>query len=90
MRNLKTQIKLTMLLGALSLLAGLAAHLALTDIYHGEADVALEWNTVRVCALVVLSFICMALLTLGRTLRMMPCQTPAVAIRSPSAQVPEN
>jgi hypothetical protein len=57
-----------MALGALSLLAGLATHLALTDIYHGEADVTLEWSIVRVCALVLLAFIGMALLTLRRTL----------------------
>jgi len=53
----------------LSLLAGLIAHLALTDIYHGEADVTLEWNTVRVCALVLLVFTGMALFTLRRALR---------------------
>ena len=61
MKNLKTQIRVTMALGALWLLAGLATHLALTDIYHGEADVTLEWSIVRVCALVLLAFIGMAL-----------------------------
>lgn len=69
MRNLKTQIRVTMALGALSLLAGLATHLALTDIYHGEADVTLEWNIVRLCALVLVAFIGMALSTLSRALR---------------------
>ncbi|MBI4558371.1 MAG: hypothetical protein HY706_12390 [Candidatus Hydrogenedentes bacterium] len=69
MKNLRMQIKLTMALGALSLLAGLMAHLALTDIYHGEADVTLEWNIVRVCALVLLFFIGMTLFTLRRALR---------------------
>jgi len=71
MRNLKTQIRLTMLLGALSLLAGLATHLAMTDIYHGEANVTLQWSIVRVCALIVLSFICMALFNHRRTLQVM-------------------
>ena len=71
MRNLKTQIRVTMALGALSLLAGLAAHLALTDIYHGEPDVTLEWGIVRVSALVLLAFIGMTLITLRRTLRVM-------------------
>ena len=69
MINLKTQIRVTMVLGGLSLLAGVATHLALTDIYHGEADVTLEWSIVRVCALVLLVFISMALFTLRRTLR---------------------
>lgn len=71
MRNLKTQIRVTIALGALSLLAGLMTHLALTDIYHGEADVTLEWSIVRVCALVLLVFIGMALFTLGRALRVL-------------------
>lgn len=33
----KRQIRMTMTLGVLSILAGIFAHLALTDIYHGEA-----------------------------------------------------
>jgi hypothetical protein len=64
MRNLRTQIRVTIVLGGLSLLAGLIAHLALTDIYHGEPDVTLEWSIVRVCTLVLLVFIGMALFTL--------------------------
>jgi hypothetical protein len=69
MTKLKTQIKATMALGALSLLAGFASHLALTDIYHGEADLSLEWGIVRVCGLVFLVFIGSTLLTLWRALR---------------------
>jgi hypothetical protein len=62
----------TIALGVLSLLAGLITALALTDIYHGEADVTMEWNTVRTCALVLLVFICTALFTLRRALRELP------------------
>ena len=69
MINLRTQIRGTIVLGGLSLLAGVATHLALTDIYHGEADVTLEWNIVRVSAMVLLVFIGMALFTLTKTLR---------------------
>lgn len=69
MRDLKTQIRVTLVLGALSLIAGLLTHLALTDIYHAETDVSLEWNVVRACALVLLGFIGMALFTLRRALR---------------------
>ncbi len=69
MRDLKTQIRVTTGLGALSLLACLAAHLALTDIYHGEADVTLEWSIVRACALVLLAFVGMTLFTLTRARR---------------------
>ena len=72
MSNLKTQIRVTIAMGALSLLAGLITHLALTDIYHGEADVTLEWRIVRICALVILGFVVMALITLRRALRELP------------------
>ena len=72
MSNLKTQIRVTIVLGALSLLAGSISHLALTDIYHGEADVTLEWNVIRICSLVLLAFIGMALFTLRRVLRELP------------------
>jgi hypothetical protein len=69
MSNLKTQIRATIVLGALSLLGVLLTQLALTDIYHGEADVTLEWNIVRICTLELLVFIGMALFTLRRALR---------------------
>jgi hypothetical protein len=72
MRNLKMQIRLTTALGVLSLLAGVAAHLALTDIYHGEFDLTLEWTIVRLCALELLVFIGMALATLARARRALP------------------
>jgi hypothetical protein len=74
MRNLKRQIKATMALGGLSLLAGVAGHLALTDIYHdqGQADVSLEWGILRVCALIFLLFIGSALSALGRALKVVP------------------
>ena len=68
MKSLKLQIRIVIALGVLSLLAGLAAHLALTDIYHGEADVTLEWRVVRICALVLLAFIGSSLFTLARAL----------------------
>ena len=71
MRKLKTQIKVALALGALSLLAGLTSHLALTDIYHGESDVTLEWTVVQTCELIFLAFIGMALFTLMRTLKAM-------------------
>ena len=69
MKNLKMQIKLVIVLGILSLLAGLFAYLALTDIYHGEADVTLEWTILRICALVFVAFIGASLFTLIRALK---------------------
>jgi hypothetical protein len=61
----------TIALGVLSLIGGLMTHLAVTDIYHGEADVTLEWSIVRVCVLVFLAFIGMALFTLARALKVL-------------------
>ena len=69
MKNLKMQIRVVIVLGILSLLAGLFAHLALTDIYHGEADVSLEWSIVRICAVVFAAFIGASLFTLIRALK---------------------
>jgi hypothetical protein len=69
MNTLKTQIKLGIALGLLSLAAGLAAHLALTDIYHAEGDVSLEWNVLRICAVIITAFIVYALAALGRILK---------------------
>jgi len=67
--ELKNQIKLTMALGILSLFAGLMGHLALTDIYHAEADLSLEWNVLRICALIILAFTVTTLITLRRLLK---------------------
>ncbi len=69
MNNLKTQIKATMILGGVALLAGLVGHLALTDIYHGEVDVSLEWNILRICALILFVFIGSSLITLRKAIK---------------------
>lgn len=69
MNNLRTQIQATMVLGVLALLAGIVGHLALTDIYHNEVDVTLEWNILRICALILFVFIGTALLTLRKTIK---------------------
>ncbi|HSL81503.1 MAG TPA: hypothetical protein VLF66_01925 [Thermoanaerobaculia bacterium] len=69
MSDLRRQIRITMGLGALAVLAGVVAHLALTDIYHGEGDLALEWRALQACSVTVAGFVGAALLTLGRALR---------------------
>jgi hypothetical protein len=51
-------------LGSLSILAIVLANMALQDIYHQEADVALEWALVRVSFLVILVFHVVAIRTL--------------------------
>ncbi len=72
MKGLRTQIKITLLLGFFTLLAGILAHLALLDIYHLEPDVTLEWSILQLCALIFAIFIGLTLFTLGRTLKAMP------------------
>jgi len=68
MTNLKRYVKLTMALGIILLLAIPFCLLALTDISHGESDVSLEWNVVRVSAAVFIFFIGSTLFTLRRVL----------------------
>jgi hypothetical protein len=52
-RHLQRRARLAYALCLAALPAGVLAHLALTDISHGEPDVRLEWGIVRVAALVV-------------------------------------
>lgn len=56
-------------LGVASLVAILVANLALTDIYHGEADVTLEWRALRGAFAVIISFHAAALLALRHAIR---------------------
>ena len=72
MPNLKKHIRMAMALGVLSLVAVVLSHLALTDIAHGESDVAWEWRILRVSALVLLMFIGMSVVTFGRVLKSLP------------------
>lgn len=56
MTRVQPAIRLATALGVLSIVALLAAFLALTDIGHGEPDLTLEWNVLRVAALTVVAF----------------------------------
>lgn len=69
MNRLKTQMQAAMILGVLAFMAVIVGHLALTDIYHGEVDVTLEWNVLRICALILLTFIGTSLFTLKRAMK---------------------
>jgi hypothetical protein len=57
MKPIKRNLILTTILAGLSLAALGLGHLALTDIYHGEGDLALEWWLLRLAALVFVAFI---------------------------------
>ena len=69
MKQVRTSVVVSLILGILSVLAIGASHLALTDIWHGESDVSLEWNVLRLAALVILAFHLGALTTLWRVMR---------------------
>lgn len=66
MFSLKTQYHITMFLGALSFAAGVIAHLALTDIYHAETNLTLEWSVLQVCAVIIATFIISAMLLMRK------------------------
>jgi hypothetical protein len=69
MKDFRCHIKIGIVLGFLALASLGLGHLALTDIAHGEADLALEWNVLRAAALVILVFATFSLVTFGRLLR---------------------
>lgn len=71
MFSLKTQINVILFLGALSLAAGLFAHFALTDIYHAETELSLEWNVLRLCAVIIATFIISAMILLKKIYKSM-------------------
>jgi hypothetical protein len=60
--TLRTTSRIALVLGALSLAAVLIAGMALQDIYHGEADLTLEWRVLQVSSLLILSFHAFALM----------------------------
>ena len=56
-------------LGVLALTAVLVSLLALTDIYHGEADVSSEWNALRACFAIIIVSQVSSLVTLRKVSR---------------------
>lgn len=71
MFGLKNQIRITIVLGMLSILAGFFGHLALTDIYHGEGDLTLEWRILQAGAVIIFVFVVTSLLMLKKVLKAM-------------------
>ena len=69
MTSLRNQIKLSLLLAFGALAALLISHLALTDIYHGETDVAAEWRALQVSAAVITASVASTVVTLIRILK---------------------
>ncbi|MBL8103797.1 MAG: hypothetical protein JNM02_14790 [Anaerolineales bacterium] len=71
MFQIKNQIRATMALGILSIFAGILGHLALTDIYHSERDLTLEWSVLQAGAFIIFAFVVSSLLVLRKALKAM-------------------
>ncbi len=71
MTPLRLAVQLSLVLGAVSVLAVVVSYLALTDIGHGENDLSLEWGVLRLAFLVIVLFQVSALVTLGRVFRLL-------------------
>ncbi len=69
MLTLSRLIAACLVLGLVSLAAVLAAHLALTDIWHGEGDLRAEWTVLQVASLLIVAFQLVALFTFWRLRR---------------------
>lgn len=69
MKSLQFKLESTIFLGIISMIGGAVTYLALTDIYHGEADVALEWTMVCIFAALFFLFIIFTLITCIQSLK---------------------
>ncbi|MFH1941193.1 MAG: hypothetical protein ABIL68_03735 [bacterium] len=69
MTKIKKYAMITVTLACFSFIALLFSHLALTDIYHGETNVNMEWTILRVAAIVFLAFIVSTIFTLRQVLK---------------------
>jgi hypothetical protein len=69
MNRVKRNVVISLILGVMSVLAIGVSHLALTDIWHGEADVSLEWTVLRLAALVIIVFHVSAFASMWQVLR---------------------
>ncbi len=69
MNRVRKSATISLMLGVMSVLAIGISHLALTDIWHGESAVSLEWNVLRFAAMVIIVFHVFTLATLWQVLR---------------------
>lgn len=72
MMKLKCAIAITIVLGILAIVAMGLAILALNDIYHGEADLRMEWWMVRILFLVFSVFIATTFFTIRQVRKSIP------------------
>jgi len=64
-----TWAKASIVVSVLGLLSVAVGHLALTDIYHAEGDVSLEWSVLRACFATIFIAQLSALVTLVKVAR---------------------
>lgn len=69
MIKIKKYSILTLILSGLSVIALIIGYLALTDIYHQEEDLTLEWTFLRIAALIFIIFIGSTILTIVQVLK---------------------
>jgi hypothetical protein len=70
--DVRSWAKASVVLTVLALLAVAVSHLALTDIYHAEGDVGLEWAVLRACVGTIVTAQLAAVITLVRIVRQGP------------------
>jgi hypothetical protein len=86
MRDLQRRARVVLALCVAALVAGALALLALTDIWHGEQDTALEWLMVQIAAPVMLVALLASVHFLRRVLAVATPQNDSSPLTSPSEQ----
>lgn len=69
MTELKRSAFRSLVLGAMALVAVVACHLALTDIWHGEGDLTAEWRVLQIGFLVIVAALVSSVATGIRAMR---------------------
>jgi uncharacterized BrkB/YihY/UPF0761 family membrane protein len=69
MKNLMRIVRMSIALGALSLVSLVVGYLALNAIAQGEGDLHTEWMVLRVTAVLVVMFHALAMVSLYKVLR---------------------
>ena len=69
MKQLKSYSFVTIVFGIISVAGLLFSHLALTDIWHGEPNLDMEWRIVQVAFFFIILFHVSAFITLYKLLR---------------------
>ena len=88
MKKQKTLFITTIVCGSLSLVTFVLERLALTDIFHVEPDLYLEWGMVNTALVPILLFHFLCLVSAGISLRLLVSQTNRAAQQADTAGHP--